>query len=635
MAGRESRLCGSWGWSMGRARGGMQAGSTGRRTGCAPRTRRGLALALAAALFGSAPARASTFVELDTNFGTLALRLFDETQPLTVANFLQYLRTGRYTGTFFHRKVNGFVLQGGGFKSPQLVRVYPLPTVMQGVDYQPEQTPFAGFGLAALQVIPLAPVQNEPGRSNVRGTVAMAKQAGNANSATNQFFVNLGDNSANLDQQNGGFTVFAEVIAGMELPDNQLVSPGGAPIGAEVWNLAGDEYNNLVYYILGGVDPGPPPDGARDPAGLFAEVPLVLVNQTYTPITINVVRELPGPPARDHELTISSRDPAQALPVGGALPAQLAALNAGPPPYGTGAGWQPVLRRATHSPVAQSFTCGDPGPPAADRPYVDGDPFVFADEITWNNCASAFYRFTFTLPAGFTNPVLLGHANVDDQGVAFLNGVPVSAPMANPGCTPASPGDACYGQQDRGKDRLDAQQRAVLTAPTRDAFGTTDPAIFRVGLNELVFAVSGDAEPQDTTGLVFRATVGWDDPPDTDTDGDGVIDDLDNCLFAANPDQLDRGGLGTGSPADGRGDACQCGDVNGDGRVTLTDAVVITRSLLTPPTATLAHPELCDVGGSPSPATQNCSLTDAVILRRALLTPPSAVITHSCGAAVP
>ncbi len=115
-----------------------------------------------------------------------------------------------------------------------------------------------------------------------------------------------------------------------------------------------------------------------------------------------------------------------------------------------------------------------------------------------------------------------------------------------------------------------------------------------------------------------------------DADGDGVIDANDNCTYAANPGQEDTGGVGVGSAPDGIGNACQCGDVSGDGRVTVTDAVVIQRSLLTPPTATQAHPELCNVGGSTP-----CTVADATIIRRALLLPPTATIAQVCPAALP
>ena len=104
----------------------------------------------------------------------------------------------------------------------------------------------------------------------------------------------------------------------------------------------------------------------------------------------------------------------------------------------------------------------------------------------------------------------------------------------------------------------------------------------------------------------------------------------DNCPGVANPDQQDRGGGGGGSAPDGIGDACQCGDVSGDGRVTLADAVLIRRSLLSPPAATMQQPGLCDVGGN-----VGCSIGDAVIVQRALLNPPSATISTRCGGGAP
>jgi hypothetical protein len=120
-----------------------------------------------------------------------------------------------------------------------------------------------------------------------------------------------------------------------------------------------------------------------------------------------------------------------------------------------------------------------------------------------------------------------------------------------------------------------------------------------------------------------------------DSDGDRIGDSCDRCPYAADPTQSDVGGVGSGSAPDGIGDACQCGDANGDGRVTLADAVAIQRSLLVPPTAVRARPELCDVGGSASPSTQDCTLADAVTIRRALLNPPSATLGQVCAPAVP
>jgi cyclophilin family peptidyl-prolyl cis-trans isomerase len=134
----------------------------------------------------------NTKVRLVTSEGTVNIELFDKQAPKTVANFLNYLQSGKYTDSIFHRSVPGFVLQGGGFQ------------------FTNGATP----GLTAIPTDP--PVQNEPdpvNRSNLRGTLAMAKLGGDPNSATDQFFFNLGNNAANLDSQNGGFTVFGKVVS--------------------------------------------------------------------------------------------------------------------------------------------------------------------------------------------------------------------------------------------------------------------------------------------------------------------------------------------------------------------------------------------------------------------------------------
>ncbi len=131
-------------------------------------------------------------VRLVTDFGDIVMELLVEDAPITTDNFIQYIEDGFYDGTIFHRVVPNFVVQGGGF----------LPGFIQ-----PE-------GLRD-------PIPNEfdPANSNIRGTVAMAKLGGDPDSATSQFFVNLSDNSANLDNQNGGFTVFAVVVEGMNVVD--------------------------------------------------------------------------------------------------------------------------------------------------------------------------------------------------------------------------------------------------------------------------------------------------------------------------------------------------------------------------------------------------------------------------------
>ncbi len=137
-------------------------------------------------VFGDKPV-----LSVNTNYGPIVVELFADATPITVDNFLNYVNDDDYINSFFHRSVENFVIQGGGFKTPT--------TTFTDTD-QFSDVPND------------APIQNEPGISNVRGTLAMATLAGNADSATCQFFVNLSDNSEILDSQNGGFTVFGQIL---------------------------------------------------------------------------------------------------------------------------------------------------------------------------------------------------------------------------------------------------------------------------------------------------------------------------------------------------------------------------------------------------------------------------------------
>ena len=124
-------------------------------------------------------------VRMSTVFGTISLRMLRDIAPATVNNFFTYANAGNFDSIFFTRNVPNFIIQLGSLK------VNSSNTVVNG----PVR----------------APVVNEFHLSNTIGTVAMAKQGGNPNSATNQFFFNLANNASNLDTQNGGFTVFAQV----------------------------------------------------------------------------------------------------------------------------------------------------------------------------------------------------------------------------------------------------------------------------------------------------------------------------------------------------------------------------------------------------------------------------------------
>jgi cyclophilin family peptidyl-prolyl cis-trans isomerase len=129
--------------------------------------------------------------------GTVDVELFSREKPETVANFLRYVRNGSYQQVLLHRLVPGFVLQGGGFTNADAADGTNL---------------FAQFG----EIQNLGAITNEFGvgmrLSNTVGTLAMAKVGSDPNSASAQWFFNLGNNSANLDAQNGGFTVFGRVL---------------------------------------------------------------------------------------------------------------------------------------------------------------------------------------------------------------------------------------------------------------------------------------------------------------------------------------------------------------------------------------------------------------------------------------
>ena len=140
-----------------------------------------------------------TSVHVETPLGAFDIRLFPDSAPITVANFLEYVNDGDYENSFVHRSVPGFVIQGGGFVFNNNASIKPVRT--------------------------RAPIPNEFSRSNRRGTIAMAKVAGDPNSATSQWFINLADNDA-LDSDNGGYTVFGEVVGvGMSVVDAMAAAP--------------------------------------------------------------------------------------------------------------------------------------------------------------------------------------------------------------------------------------------------------------------------------------------------------------------------------------------------------------------------------------------------------------------------
>ena len=148
----------------------------------------------AAAQGGPKPDTTSPRVALDTSKGRIVLELYPDKAPKTVANFLQYVKSGHYNGVVFHRVIDGFMIQTGGFTADMTQK----PTK--------------------------PPVQNEADNllSNDRGTIAMARTS-DPNSASAQFFINT-VNNASLNHrgktpQGWGYTVFGKVVEGMDVVD--------------------------------------------------------------------------------------------------------------------------------------------------------------------------------------------------------------------------------------------------------------------------------------------------------------------------------------------------------------------------------------------------------------------------------
>jgi cyclophilin family peptidyl-prolyl cis-trans isomerase len=138
-------------------------------------------------------------VRVQTTQGAFVLRLDAERAPLTVRNFVDYVRAGHYEGTIFHRVIDGFVIQGGGYTA----------------------------GLAEKPTRAAIPNEAGNGLSNVRGTIAMAR-TGDPHSATSQFYVNLVDNTKlDPNAQRWGYCVFGAVVEGMEVVDRIAKLPTG------------------------------------------------------------------------------------------------------------------------------------------------------------------------------------------------------------------------------------------------------------------------------------------------------------------------------------------------------------------------------------------------------------------------
>ena len=160
---------------------------------------------VAATLAATAPALSwaqdnAPKVRLTTSMGDIVVALDPAKAPLTVENFLQYVKDKHYDGTVFHRVMDNFMIQGGGFNAQLKQKATRAPIALEASN----------------------------GLRNDRGTIAMARTP-NPNSATSQFFINLVDNAPlNAPNPDGyGYTVFGKVVAGMEVVDKIKSVPVG------------------------------------------------------------------------------------------------------------------------------------------------------------------------------------------------------------------------------------------------------------------------------------------------------------------------------------------------------------------------------------------------------------------------
>ncbi|WAJ70164.1 peptidylprolyl isomerase [Catenovulum adriaticum] len=200
--------------------------------------------ALAVLIATASSASYATTVKIETNKGDIVINLYDETTPKTVENFLHYVNEGKYNSSFVHRSVEDFIVQAGSYTwsiQGEQEEEYVNSIEARQIDENDEDE------------TDIFVVENEPLWSNVKGTIAMAKTS-QEHSATSSWFINVADNSENLDLQSNGFTVFGEVIEGIDIVEDindlSIYNFGGA-----LTNLPLSDYDtetdvdqdNLVY----------------------------------------------------------------------------------------------------------------------------------------------------------------------------------------------------------------------------------------------------------------------------------------------------------------------------------------------------------------------------------------------------
>ena len=170
----------------------------------------GLALTLSGLSLAHAdtPAAAPPQVKFTTNLGEFVVELYPDKAPNTVENFLGYVRDGHYNGTIFHRVINNFMIQGGGYDARYMEKPARPPIKHEGAE-----------------------VKAKGGPTNTVGTIAMAR-TNNPHSASSQFFINVNNNDflnhTAPSGQGWGYVAFGKVVSGMEVVNKIKLTPTGS-----------------------------------------------------------------------------------------------------------------------------------------------------------------------------------------------------------------------------------------------------------------------------------------------------------------------------------------------------------------------------------------------------------------------
>ncbi len=351
---------------------------------------------------------AESAVRVITNVGTMDFILYNTATPQTVTNFLSYVNatTNNFNGSVFHRSEPGFIVQGGAFK------------------VQSSPNNFTATPTSASPV-------NEPGISNLRGTVAMAKVGTDPNSATDQFFVNLADNSTNLDNQNGGFTAFARVagngvsvadtIAGLPTVNTGANIDGVANSGLTNWPLTSASANMDTTKVVSVTSAAPVAVLSYSVTG----------NTNPTAVTASISGgtnlQISGPVGGQSNITVTATD------LDGNTVSQTFAVAVNDAPlFTSSAPTSPALSNQSYN-----FTCtasGYPAPtfsvPANTLPTgLTLNPTSGA--ITGTPTATGVFTGTITASNGIGTAATQNFSITINQAPAFTSAVPTSTGLLN------------------------------------------------------------------------------------------------------------------------------------------------------------------------------------------------------------